>query len=393
MNKAGNNTLWSVITREIGRMRRHGVYIFITLIGPLFAMWLLMEIFSQGVPRDLPVAVVDLDHTSMAAKVSRMVDETSIAKVQEQHPSVWSAKQSMELGNIQAIVVIPKNTEKQILKGEGANLAFYVNNTNSLQGGLLKSGVLKTLKTLSTGIKLTTAKKMGLPEEKAMGSVMPVRLVAHRLFNPFTNYSYFLTAGILPVFLVVFVLMSAIYAIGIELKEGTGKQWLESAGNSITVAVTGKLLPYTLILMVVTMVMNYILFSYLGTPLHGSFGMILIAELLMIVTYQLIAVAILALTANMRLALSFGVAYSMMALTFSGLTFPRIGMPYIADLYAAIFPYSYWLRIFLGQSLRGEPMVNGVGNLYVFFIFITIGFLLMPKLKTVLANEKYWGKE
>lgn len=393
MKNKTNNALWLVLSRELERMSKRGVYIFITLIGPLVGMWLLMLIFDQGVARDLPIAIVDQDNTAFSSKISRAIDATAVAKVTEKHVSLFEAKESMQNGKVHAIVVIPEKTERSIYKGEGASLAFYINNTNVLQGGLIQSGVLTTLRTISTGIKLVGAQKMGATKDQAMGQVMPVRLMAHRLFNPYANYSYFLTAGILPVFLVIFVLLSAIYAIGVELKEGTAKQWLDKANGSITLAITGKLLPYTFLFILVCMVMNYILFGYLKTPLHGSLSMILVAEFLMILTYQLVAVIILALSANMRLSLSFGVAYSMMALTFSGLTFPRFAMPYIADLYAAIFPFSYWLKIFLGQSLRDEPLANGVGYLYVFFIFIAIGLAALPKLKKVLANEKYWGRE
>jgi len=114
---------------------------------------------------------------------------------------------------------------------------------------------------------------------------------------------------------------------------------------------------------------------------------------LLIIAYQLLAVLFLNLTSNMRLSLSLGSAYTMMALTFSGLTFPAIGMPLIAKIFSWIFPYSFWLKILLGQSLRNEPLIEIVPQLFVLLLFIFSGILSFKGMKLKLSNSKYWGKD
>ena len=392
MQQLKNNALIHVLRREFLRMQKHIVYLFMTMVGPLIAIWLLMGIFSEGVVRKLPIAIVDLDHSALATKISRIADASPAASVVMKASSVAQAKQKMEEGKIQAILVIPKGTEKNLFKGTENKLALYVNNTNSLQGGVLSSGIKKAIRTLSTGIKIQSLQKQGLSKEAAMGQAMPIRLDTHILFNPFGSYSYFLTAGILPVLLIVFVLLMSIYAIGIELKESTCQEWMHAANNSIIIALTGKLLPYTILFMIDAMVINVVLFAHLGTPLNGSIWLIILSEFFLIVTYQMIAIFFMAITANLRLSLSFGTAYSMMALTFSGLTFPRLAMPTGAEVYSLVFPYSYWLKVFLSQSLRGEPIMNAIPPMLVFLIFIVLGFLCFPRMKKLVSNEKFWGK-
>ena len=338
-------------------------------------------------------AMVDLDHTSLSRSVSRMVDATSIAGVAYQCADVEQAHRLMNKGDVEALIVIPHDTERDIIGGEQSKIALYINNTNVVKGGMLQSGLHRVLATVSVGIKLQMVMKKGATLHQAKAKILPVRLDNHALFNPFVSYAYFLTVGILPVMLIVFTLMGALYALGVELKDGTGLELMKISGNSVVTAVTAKLLPYLLFFMVDVMVMNLILFRHMGTPIHGSLTIIILTEFIMVVAYLLLAVFLLAITVNMRLSLSLAGAYTMMSLTFSGLTFPRYGMPLVAKIFSELFPFTSWLEIFVGQTLRGEAPINAIRPLYMFLIFIIIGLLSLPKFKKILQNERYWGGE
>jgi len=383
----------NVIKREVNRISNNWILWFITLIAPIIAYLTIMWMFSDGVIRDVPISVVDLDGTNFSRNIVRQVDATPATKIAHYALSVEEAKTLMDKGKIDAIVVIPNGAEKNILTGSFSNIALYINNTNVVKGGAIKSGLYKTLSTLSAGIKVQTNIKKGLSYEQAIERALPVRINTHLLFNPYTNYSYFLTLGLLPLMAVVFIFLGSVYALGQELKEGTAGELYKTAENSVTVAITGKLLPYTFLFFVNIMVMNLIVFKVLGTPLKGSWLAIILSELLLIIAYQLLAVLFLNLTSNMRLSLSLGSAYTMMALTFSGLTFPTMAMPLIAKMFSWIFPYTFWLKILLSQSLRNEPLVEIIPNLMVLVLFIFSGIISFKGMKSKLSDSKYWGKD
>jgi ABC-2 type transport system permease protein len=168
---------------------------------------------------------------------------------------------------------------------------------------------------------------------------------------------------------------------------------LTDAGNNIFVALSGKMLPYTFLFFMNMLIMDLFLIKTLGTPLRGSLTLILVSEILLIISYQLLAILFLKLTANLRLSLSLGSAYTMMALTFSGLTFPLMAMPLIARLFSYIFPYTYWLHIFMSQTLRGEPAAETIYSFLAFIPFILAGFLAFPGTKRKLSNPQYWYRE
>jgi ABC-2 type transport system permease protein len=193
--------------------------------------------------------------------------------------------------------------------------------------------------------------------------------------------------------LYLFVFLSSIYTLGNELKKGTGINLLETSGNSVRMAITGKLFPYTIIFSGFALLINILLYQVEGMPLNGEYWMIFTGQFITIVTYQLMALIFLGVTSNLRLALSLASAYSMMAITFSGLTYPLEAMPKIAQIFATLFPFTWWEKLMISQSLRGAPPKEALVYICYILIFLLISLLFLPVFKQHLGQEKYWGKK
>lgn len=391
-NQLKRTFFFKVMKREVQRILNSRVMLFILVVAPIASLVTLTWIFSAGVVNNLPVTIVDQDNTAISRKIVQMINTSAIARVESYKPSLLEAKKEMDKGKTEAIVVLPKNLEKEISKGQSSSVAVYINNTNLIKGGALKSGLYKTLATISTGIKVQSYMKTGLSERQAINQAMPVQLDSHLLFNSFGNYSYFLTIGLLPLMINLLVFMASTYAMGIELKEKTAGDFMKTANNSITVALTGKLIPYTIIFLLHSMLMNFIFFHVIGIPIHGSLGVILVSEILQLIAYQLIAVLFLSVTSNLRLSLSLGSAYTLMSLSFSGLTFPAIGMPQIARIFSWVFPNTFWIEIFVSQTLRAQPLSTIAIPFATFLIFIVGSLAAFPLMSKRFKNSIYWGK-
>jgi len=383
---------FTIVRREIDWMRSKWIYWFLTIVGPLLGFGLIIGIFSQGVTRELGISVVDLDHSKTSRQVIRMIDATSIAQVAQECDDVNEADNLMLDGKTNAIVVIPKDFEKNVLKSASPEVLIYLNNANILKGGLLKSGIYKAVSTFSAGIKIQVAMKKGAGVQQAVNESVPINLDTHILFNPYTNYFYFLATVLMPVILIVFTLLSSIYTLGYELKNATSMAALQKANNSVIVLVIGKLMPYTILYFIQALVFNYLIFKVMGMPMTGNYSVLLLSELLLIIAYQFLGVFLMGILGNLRLAVSLGSAYSMMALTFSGLTFPEFGMPLLAQIFSQLFPLSYWLKIFVGQTLRHDPVSVSMVNMSYLIVFIGMGLISLFWLKQKYYNEKYWGK-
>jgi ABC-2 type transport system permease protein len=392
MKRTLNFRIAEVIGRELKRIFSDKVYFFMGIVAPVIGFGLIALIFSANVPRKLPVAIVDLDQSSFSRQIIRTLDATAIVSVRMNYSDLGEASRAMVSGLVDGVICIQGHTEKDILRGQSPSVAIYLNNAYLIKSGLLKSGIQKALASLSADIKVQSLMMCGDNEQQAMSKIMSVRLRPVLLFNPYTSYEYYLTLLLLPVLLTVFVLFGTIYAIGTELQYGTGPEWFAASNGSLISAIAGKLIPYTILFYIQAIVMNLLFFRVLGLPLQGRLGLIMTSEFLLILSYQFMAVLLVALMKNMRLALSVASAYTMLAVTYAGMTFPSFGMPDAAKIFSRIFPFSYWLEIFAGQTLRGEPPSNAIILMLFICVFILAGMLFTPRLRYILTTRKYWGK-
>jgi ABC-2 type transport system permease protein len=383
----------AVLSREMKRFMSSPIYITIAVVLPVLAFALFALVFKNGVPRDLPIAVYNADRTPASRQAVRMLDAAPAIAVTYRVNSLEEGQQLIFDGKCDAVVVIPRDFERNILRGQQAEMVCYVSNMSVLKGGLIDKDVKTVGATMSAGIELQLLQKRGVQYKQATAMLNPIMADRHILFNPYTSYAYYLASSFLPMMLLIFVLIVIIYVIGIEFKEGTSAQWLETANDNILLALMGKLSIYTFLFLILCTLMNAILFNFMGMPLNGSLWMLYLGDVFFILAYEAIAILLMSLLAGLRTALSIGGGYSVLAFTFSGLTFPYQGMDAAMSGMGYAFPFSHYLRIFIDQSLRGAPLRNDWVYFAALAVFILVPLLSLPKLARKAKDPAYWGKQ
>ena len=383
---------WAVLQRELVRMTHQPMYLTLMLVLPLLSFAFFALLFNQGVARNIPIAILDEDHTTLSRKVAQMIDDTPTAMVAYDIQDIDEGERLMREGRVMAIVQIPAFFEKCILSNTQTHIENYVSGTNITVNGLLSKDIQTAVTTFSAGIQLQLLTKQGLTERQAMAQLMPVRFDRHVLFNPYINYGYYLAPSFLPMMLLIFVVLTTVFSIGTELKNSTAREWLRTADDSVGAALLGKTLPVTVGMFLLSLAMFVIIFKVVGTPLNGSLWVILTGTLLFIMSYQAISVLIVSLLANLRLSLSIGGGYSVLAFTFSGLTFPIMAMWEPMQWVSRLFPFTYYTDLFVDQMLRGAPVVCSLPDLGWMSLFVVLPLLCLPRLKRVCTEQKFWGR-
>lgn len=392
MQRLKKHPLLAVMQREAERIKKNPAYRFLLFVGPLLGILLLFFLFRQGVAKELPIAVVDGDNSSLSIKLNNALNASPDVEVVAKAGDVFQAQEWLKKGIVHGIVVLPKGLEKNVFQGVEAPVPVYVNGANVTVAGVVQRSVLTTLGTISGGIQFKKMMLAGNNAQQAMARVMPVNIQRHVLFNPYSNYGYFLNSAMLYFNLFLFAFMSSVYTFGNELKRGTGASLLEAGNNSVRLAVAGKLIPYTLIFSGFAMLIAYLLYEIEGMPLKGSFILLFFGQFVTIIAYQMLGLLFVAATKNLRLSLSVGSAYIMMGITFSGLTFPMEGMPKLVQGFTAIFPFTWWEKLLISQSLRGAPIREALPYMCYILLFMLIGMACLKMYKRALSDSKYWGK-
>lgn len=383
---------YAVLRRELGRIAHQPMYLVLMVVLPVVSFAFFAVLFEHGVARNIPIAVLDEDHTSLSRKAMQMIDDTPTAMVSYEIQSMEEGERMMREGKISAIVQIPTSFEKNILSNRQTHIESYITGTNLTVNGLLSKDIQTAVTTFSGGIQIQLLTKQGLTERQAMAQLMPVRFNRHILFNPYTNYGYYLSPSFMPMMLMIFTIMATIFSLGTELKHATARDWLDTANGSIFAALVGKILPILITMFLMSMAMMVVIFKVVGVPLNGSLWVLLLSNLLFIVSYQAIGTFIIALLSNLRLSLSIGGGYSVLAFTFSGLTFPIMAMWPVMQWVSRIFPFTYYTDIFIDQALRGVPALFSVGDLCGMALFIVLPLLCLPRLRRICTEDKFWGR-
>ncbi len=382
----------AVFSREIKRLITDPIYLTVMMGLPLFSFALLIVMFYAGVPRNIPVAVYDSDNSALSRRITRLIDATPSMEVTHKVSDFEQGRSVVLSGACDALIVLPRNLEYDVLKGLAPAVINYYDNLYLLPASLIFRDVNRVVGMVSAGISMHLYAARGVMPRQAIKMVEPVKAITRVLFNPYTNYIYFLVGSLLPTMLQIFILMGAVYCFGDELKRGTAGDWLEHAGGSTWKAVVGKALPSTIVFFVIGLFMNTLLFHFLAAPLKGSAFLIGLALLLFIPAYQAIGLLMVTLTANMRLSLSGAAFFSSTAFCFVGITFPIYGMPLPAQLWAGILPLNYYLKIYIDQSMRGAPPLQSLAYLGALLAFILLFVPCLPRLHKLMLDERYWGR-
>lgn len=366
----------------------HGGYLASLTLLPMLAFGLFAALFSKGEAERLPIAVLDDDHTLLSRRLTAVAGD-----VAELRYEVQSADEGLALirrGEVDALLCIPSAFERNLLGQHQTTVGIYNSGANLSANGLITRDLQSAITTFAVGAQLQRFEQQGLSRTEALAMARPITFSQHALFNPWLNYAYYLAPCFMAMMLMIFTVMSTSYAIGSELKGATAPSWLRVAGGSLTTAIAGKMTLITALLVLLAAAMFTTLFGIVDLPMRGSGALIAVATILFILSYEAVAIFIVAITANLRLALSLGGGYSVLAFTFSGITFPTMAMFPEIQWLTHLFPYTHYMQLLIDQTLRGAPIEYSLEPLAAMLPFLLLPPLAARRLRRVVENAKYW---
>ena len=380
------------IKRELNRIVSRWIYVVAALVIPILSYIFFATMFAEGLPAKLPVAVVDNDNTSLSRNLIRQMDAMQMTHIAKRLNSFDEAEHEMRKGNIYAFVIIPKDLQAEIMANRQPELTFYYNNAYFIPGGLLFKDLSLMSAMASASVGLSTGLAKGKTVEEIMGQLQPIVIDAHLIGNPYLNYSVYLSNVLMPGILQLMIILITVFAIGIELKERTSREWLRVSGKSIMVALSGKLFPYTVIFATLVIFQNVILFRVLGFPLHNNIITMLAASILFVLASQAIGIFIIGTLPVLRNALSFGAVFGILGISYSGFTFPVEQMPVEMQSLAQLFPMQHFFKIYQDSALDGASIAYYWTSYLALILFLLLPFLIVIRLKKAMIYLNYPSK-
>lgn len=381
--------MWVVFKREWRRIFSSKICIWGMIIAPLLTFGILMYMMHEGLPTKIPIAVVDQDNSTTSRALIRQLDAFTQTNIEFKSLSFKEARSSMERAEIFGIFTIPKDFAKDAVSGNRPKIVFYTNNAFLISGSLLFRD-MKTISVLaSASVGLQMGEARGYTEGQLMPILQPIVIQTNPIGNPWLNYSIYLNNVVTPGVLFLILALFTISSFGSEVKMGTGKKLLQLSGNSQVKAIFGKMMPYTILFLILSLFFMSVLYGYNHYPLNSGFFPIFFAYVSLILSAQGFGLILLAVFPNYRFALSAASLIGMISFSITGFSFPSVAMDPILYGLSFLFPLRHFFLIYVDQALNGIAIGYSMYNYAALLGFFLVGLLCMGRIGKFLYNNVY----
>lgn len=389
MKQMKSTGFMAVFRRELERMGSRKMYLFIVIVVPVGMALFFVSLLDKGLPLETPVAVVDLDHSSLSRRVTRSLDAEELLTVTMRAESFSDAMDKVKSGKIFGFFVIPSDFESDALGGRTPVLEYYSNMTYFVPGTLSFKG----FKTIAVGTSASTVSStliaLGVDPQNLASLLQPVNFDVHQIGNPWTNYSYYLSPSFVIAVLALMIYLTTVFAITGEIKTGSSPDWIRVAGGRMSTALLGKLVPYSIAFSVVGIFILSLFFGYRHFPVSGSVTALSCAMVLMVLASQAFATLVCCAVPNPRLAMSVVALIGILTFSFAGFSFPVEKMYGYIAIFSYIVPVRYFFEIYINEALLGAPVWFSRWMFVGLLAFLLLPALLARRLRKACLSPVY----
>ena len=379
----------NIVKRELHLWTKRPIYLVGSLGVMLATAVFFLTFFGKGRPEDIPIGVVDRDNSSTSRNFVQQLDATQLGSVVS-FGSVAEARREMETGRISAYVIIPERFDEDVQAFRCPKMGVYVNAMNPVIGGALSYKDILFMVNLTNGaVQREVLRAKGVSENEVMARIQPIVIDAHNIGNAPTSYAYYLCNLILTGVLAMSIMLVISYALASELKYGTSRELMELGGNSASLAVFAKLIPYTLLFTALGTILQLLLFGPLHYPLKGSIWAMILAMLLLVVAYEAIAVFVVSMVPTLRLSVCISALYSVLGFSFAGFTLPVSSLPVALQGMSWLYPLRFYYKIYVQEAIFGVGFAGWWTSAVALLVFLLIPLLGIRRLEGAYINQNY----
>ncbi len=383
------NNIWTIAKRECTILYKNRIYGFCMVVFPLLALIFFTTLMDEGLPEDMPVGVVDLDNTSTSRGLIRRLDAFQSSRVVAHYPSVATARQAIQRNEIYAFLYIPHGTTDDLLASRQPKISYYYNMASIMSGALLMKD-LKTISNLgSAAVGQATMRAKGYTPQQIQAFLQPIRIDLHQIANPWTNYNLYLSAVFVPGIMMLFMFLISAYSLGMELKFGRGKEWMEKAEGNIVVAILGKFLPQALVFLVLIFFYEFYIYNIIQFPHVGNWWMIVLLAVLQVFGSIGFGIFAFGLMPSLRMSMSVCSLWAVLSFSLVGSAYPVMGMDTPLQALTWLFPLRHYYMLYQITVFNGYPLIDAWFHLVALVGFTLLPWFVIRKIKNAMLTYVY----
>lgn len=347
--------IWAKEVRSL--VTDEGVLIFCVLV-PLFYPLLYSWIYNNETVRDVPVAIVDLDHSHASRQFIRMFDAGSDVKAAYYCNSLDEAKTLVGKQAVHGVLYFPSDFEKKLMRSEQAHVSVYCD--MSLM--LTYKAIYQTANAVATEInsRIQAPQSGGTTKRDDEINTEPMKIEAVQIFNATGGYGNAILPGVL------MLILQQTLLLGIGLAAGTARENnrykdlvpISRHYNGIFRIVLGKSLCYFMLYCImgayITLCVPHF-FSFTSLVTAKTLLGLMVPFLLACIFFGMALSCLVRYRENVMLLVVFT---SVPLLFMTGISWPQSNMPGFWQGVAWLFPSTFGVRGFMRINEMGATLAD-----------------------------------
>jgi len=354
------------------------------VLAPLIYGFLYPQPYLGQLLRNLPITVVDQDHTELSRQFIQALEADEALQVAETPADLPQARQALDERRVFGIVVIPEGTERDVLHGRQAGVAAYVDSAYFLVYSRIGEGISGATQAVNSGTATGGARLDGSLAHVALVRSSPVELLSEPLYNPTGGYASYVVPAAFILILQQTLLMGTASLGGIAFERGgrAARRLRGSVGGMFGQALAHLCLAAPGLLLYLIILPRVYGFSTLGSPL----------ELLLMAIPFVLAVSFLAQFVasgfkRRETAVLLFIATGLPLFFLVGVSWPLERIPDSLRLASRIFPSTSAIDGLVRLNQMGASL-HDVSRDWLTLWGLACGYALLTLLATRLMN---WG--
>ncbi len=349
---------WEIIRNEFRAIFTNPAILLTVFGGTLFYSFLYPLPYTQQIPRDQKVVVVNLDGSQLSRRLERMVDATPQVHLSERAYSTAEAQTLFIEKNLAGILVIPEHFHRDLLQGRRPTLSYAGDASYFLVYGTVMEGLSTAGQTLAAEVKISRMIISGQPQNLAKKQFSAISLNLRPVFNPTMGYVNY----VIPAVLILILHQTLIMGAGIlggrqnELRlQGHRGYWLEGHPVKLLIIRAGF---FVTIYWIICMYYFGFSFSFYNIPHLANF-----TELNLLILPFLLATTFLGIVIGLsiprsELATLLALLSSMPLIFASGFVWPASSVPHAITATIQIIPVIPAIQAFIALNQMGADFAD-----------------------------------
>lgn len=353
-------TLRFLLRKEYLQIFRDRVIVRMLFLMPVLQLLLLSNAATFEV-RSARLYVVDQDRTPASRSVVERLAGSGRFVPVAASPSVARADDALLSADADAILVVPRDFERDLVRGRRAQVQLVLDAENGVAAGVMQSYAAQILAAYSAELGAEVAPTLATidaRDELPPWRGRPVIEVRRRgWYNPDLRYLDYMVPGIVVVLVTVTGTLLTAMNIVREKEAGTLDQ-LNVTPLARPTFIAAKLIPLwsiALFDLALGLAVGHFLF---GVPVRGSLALVFLAAVIYLPGALGIGLWISTIVETQQQAMFVAFSILMTYLLMSGLFTPLRGMPVWAQWVAQLNPLTHFVRLMREVLLKGATLAD-----------------------------------